>query len=93
MYWIYVLESETTEKRYIGQTSSLITRLEKHNSGGNISTKNGIPWRLIASKAVETRAQAMIFERKLKNLKSHIKQNHFLLKNNFDMQGGIGPEK
>ena len=90
---VYILYSASTQKHYIGQTSDIDARLIKHNSGANKSTQSGIPWQLLASLRLETRAEAMSFERKLKNLKSVKKQNEFILKHGFTVQEVIGPEK
>jgi putative endonuclease len=89
---VYIIYSKKTDKRYIGQTSDLFNRINQHNAGTNTSTKFGIPWVLIASKSFETRAEAMNVERKIKNLKSRLKQNEFILKHNFSMHEVIGPE-
>ena len=92
-FWVYILYSASTQKRYIGQTSDIAARLFKHNSGVNKSTKAGVPWQLLATLTLETRAEAMKFERKLKKLKSHKKQDEFILKHGFVVQEVIGPEK
>jgi hypothetical protein len=39
MYYCYVLESESSGRLYIGQTNNVEDRLERHNSGINISTR------------------------------------------------------
>jgi putative endonuclease len=46
-YYIYVLQSEKDNQFYTGYTSNLKERLEMHNSGKVISTKNRIPFKLI----------------------------------------------
>jgi putative endonuclease len=92
-YSVYIIRSEGFGKWYIGQTEDLESRLKKHNSGANISTRRGIPWILVAFKRLDKRSDAMVMERKLKNLKSRKKQMEFMLRNNFTVIGVIGPEK
>ncbi|MFO7841503.1 MAG: GIY-YIG nuclease family protein, partial [Fidelibacterota bacterium] len=41
MYFTYILYSETSDRYYIGYTSDLSKRLEKHNNGNSRSTKSG----------------------------------------------------
>jgi putative endonuclease len=50
-YYIYILISQKDKKLYIGYTKNLSKRIEKHNSGGNKSTKNRRPLKLIFSEA------------------------------------------
>jgi len=38
-FFVYILESEIDKSFYIGQTSDVVGRLEKHNKGYNRSTK------------------------------------------------------
>ena len=59
MYFVYVLESEKTGRRYTGSTGDLEDRLYRHNSGQSKATKHGVPWRLIYSEEFETRPQAV----------------------------------
>lgn len=47
MWFVYLLKSETTGKWYTGSTNNLRKRILQHNSGKNISTKHGIPWKII----------------------------------------------
>ena len=69
-YSTYILESESTGKLYIGQTSDLEKRIERHNSGGSRYTKGKGPWKLLFSVSFETRSEAMMFEKKLKNYRN-----------------------
>ncbi|MEQ8474717.1 GIY-YIG nuclease family protein [Fulvivirga sp.] len=68
MYFVYILYSPKLRKFYKGQTSNLESRLERHNSGYEKYTSNGVPWLLLWSTVKETRSQATILESKLKNL-------------------------
>ena len=66
MYTVYILYSRSTLKYYTGQTDNLENRLQRHNSGLSLSTKNGKPWDLIYMIEVSTRSEAMILEQKIK---------------------------
>jgi len=70
MYYTYILISETSAKLYIGQTNNLETRIKRHNSNKNFTTKNKGPWKLIFYKAFSSRSEAMQFEKKLKSYKN-----------------------
>ncbi|MDZ4225464.1 MAG: GIY-YIG nuclease family protein [Candidatus Andersenbacteria bacterium] len=46
-FYVYILESMTDNKHYIGYTSNLRRRLEEHDKGKNFSTKFRRPFKLI----------------------------------------------
>lgn len=66
---VYVLQSESTGRYYIGQGKDLRVRLKKHNNGESRSTKGGRPWRLVYSEDYPTRSEAVRRERYLKSPK------------------------
>jgi putative endonuclease len=66
-YWVYVLQSQSTSRRYIGQTDDLERRLARHNDGLVFSTSAYRPWRLVHSEKCQTRSEAMQRERFLKS--------------------------
>jgi putative endonuclease len=70
-FWVYVLESETTGKIYIGHTSDLERRLREHNDGESgklrYTRKQMGPWRLAYSEDWTTRSEAMRREKELKS--------------------------
>ena len=68
MFHVYILYSKKLDKYYKGSTSDLLERLRRHNAGCEKATKPGCPWLLIASFPKFDRSQAVILERKLKNL-------------------------
>ena len=70
MYFVYILQSESNQHYYIGQTQDLELRLIKHNSNGNTSTRNKGPWKIVYSKSYETRAEAIKEESRIKKQKS-----------------------
>lgn len=70
MYFVYIIESIKSKRRYIGYTSNIESRLSKHNSGGNKSTKPYRPYKLIYVEQCSTKTEASIRERKLKSYKN-----------------------
>ncbi len=70
MFYTYILQSQSTGRLYIGQTSDLETRLAQHNEGLTPSTRGKGPWELIFSCGFETRLEAIRLERKLKSWKN-----------------------
>ena len=67
MYFVYVLQGSSKPEFYIGFTKDLKNRLREHNSGENISTKKGNPWKLIYFEAFQTENLARARELKLKS--------------------------
>lgn len=47
MYYVYVLKSLKDGNLYTGFTENINKRLEKHNSGSVIATKNRMPLKLV----------------------------------------------
>jgi putative endonuclease len=68
MYYVYINYSEKFEKFYIGQTENHITRIALHNDGKVLSSKPYIPWKNVLLIEKSSRSEAIILERKLKNL-------------------------
>ena len=67
MYYVYVLKSQKDSNYYIGQTNNLDSRLKRHNAGYIKSTKNRRPLKLIFHKSINSRSEAMKYERYLKS--------------------------
>ncbi len=68
-FFVYVLQNPDG-RFYIGQTSNLASRLNRHNEGIVTWTKSRGPWELIHSEPLETRSAAVVLERRLKRLKN-----------------------
>ena len=66
MFYVYILFSSSKSKYYIGQTSDIEDRLNRHNSGFSLSTKYGIPWKLIQTFICNNRNEAILLEKKIK---------------------------
>jgi putative endonuclease len=67
MFHVYVLQSLSTGRYYVGYTSELTQRLGQHNNGITKSTKNRGPWTLIYQESFPTKVEAMQRERFLKS--------------------------
>ena len=68
-YQLYILQSETTKRYYIGQTQDLQKRLAYHNANYSKALKNRGPWLLVYSERYLTRADAVRRERQIKSWK------------------------
>ncbi|WP_296698840.1 GIY-YIG nuclease family protein, partial [Algoriphagus sp.] len=66
-YCVYILYSNSLGKYYVGQTSDLIKRLNRHNAGRERFTRTGAPWQLIYSIGCDSRSEAVRLEKKIKN--------------------------
>lgn len=69
MFYVYVLQSLTTEMYYVGFTSNLNRRIIEHNKGKNISTRNKGPYRVIYTEEFDDRLAAIKKERLIKSYK------------------------
>ena len=70
MYYIYVLQSEKHGCYYIGYTAGIKKRLQSHNLGYVLSTKNYRPWKLFYWEKFDNEIDAIRRERQLKSWKS-----------------------
>ncbi len=69
MYFVYIIKSEKTGRRYIGSTRDVINRLEEHNSGKTRSTRAGRPWLLIYKEVFSSKSEAQSREYQLKRFR------------------------
>src|SRR6056297_17933 len=84
-YYVYILFSFKIQKFYIGQTRDLDERIKRHNAGRKNYTSKGVPWELVWFTTKESRSEAIILERKLKNLKQ-LRLVKFMKKYDSDIQ-------
>ena len=68
---LYILESQTTKKFYIGSAMDAIVRLAEHQRGQTPSTRGRGPWVLVYQEDYKTITEARRRERQLKSWKSH----------------------
>jgi putative endonuclease len=70
-FFVYVIESFTTGRRYIGQTNDLDRRLAEHNNPDHnrikYTSRHKGPWRLVYQESYASRSEAMQRERLLKS--------------------------
>ncbi len=71
MWWVYILQSETTGRFYVGHTNDLERREVEHNSGQTKSTKNRGPWKVVHRERFDSKEAAYARERQIKSWKSH----------------------
>jgi len=68
MYYVYLIRSlRDSTKTYVGYTSDLEQRLQKHNEGASVYTADFRPWKLVACISLDTEAKAIQFEKYLKS--------------------------
>jgi len=72
MVWVYILQSKSSGRFYVGVTERLETREAEHNSGQTKSTKGRGPWALAYTELYGDRSQAMKRELEIKRWKSHV---------------------
>jgi putative endonuclease len=72
MFFVYILQSETSGRFYIGYSQNPDRRLAEHNSGKVKSTKPFRPWIKVYVESYSTEALAMIREKALKAMKSRV---------------------
>ena len=70
MFVTYILYSKQLDSYYIGSTSNIIDRLNRHNTGRSIYTKRGIPWEIKYQKGYLTKSEAYKAELYIKSQKS-----------------------
>ena len=70
MAFVYIIYSETIDTYYVGSCNELLERLRRHNSGHSISTRKGMPWKLMYQKEFESKSEAMKEEYRIKSQKS-----------------------
>jgi putative endonuclease len=80
-YFTYILKSKIKDRYYIGSCEDLTLRLERHNSGGSISTKAYIPWEIVYYEEYKTKSKALKREIHLKKMKNK-KYIEWLITNN-----------
>ncbi|WP_407944218.1 GIY-YIG nuclease family protein [Marinifilum fragile] len=72
MYYVYILQSQQDQSYYIGYTSNIEIRLTYHNQGRSRYTRKKIPWLLMYSEKYNSKREALIREKFLKNQKSRV---------------------
>ena len=66
MFYVYVLRSLKTGRRYNGSCEDREERLRRHNAGESKATRHGVPWILVYSEPFASRTEALRRERYFK---------------------------
>jgi putative endonuclease len=67
---VYILQSESSNRFYIGSTQDLDRRLSEHARGHTASTRGRRPWKLVYTESFETLLEAHRRELEIKAWKS-----------------------
>jgi len=67
---VYILQSESTDRFYVGSTSDLNRRVSEHARNHTPSTRNRGPWKLVHREDFATLAEAHGRESEIKRWKS-----------------------
>jgi putative endonuclease len=78
MYFVYILHSLKDGSYYYGITSCIENRWLRHNNYFEKYTREKGPWRMIWCAPKQTRGDALVLERKLKNMKSSKQIQQFI---------------
>jgi putative endonuclease len=70
-FHVYILQSRSTGRYYVGHTENLTKRVFEHNNNRTDAIKNRGPWDLVYSEEYTTRSEASRRERQMKKMKSH----------------------
>ncbi len=69
MYYVYILQSTSFGRYYVGSTGDIARRLLEHNSGSTHSTKPFRPWVLVYQEELATKTDARKRENQIKRYK------------------------
>jgi putative endonuclease len=67
---LYILQSQTTGRFYVGSTSELGRRLEEHARGHSLATRARGPWKLVHREEFGALAEARRREYEIRQWKS-----------------------
>ena len=59
MYFVYILHSTHIDRYYIGHTSDIQIRIERHNNGSSRFTARAADWELVYQEEYVTKGEAM----------------------------------
>ena len=76
---VYILYSQKRLRYYVGQTTNIDKRFQRHNDGFVPSTKGGVPWDLILTIDVKNRSEALKLENRIKKrgISRFLDDSHF----------------
>lgn len=65
-FYIYIIQSEIDQSFYKGFSENVFKRLEQHNAGESVYTRNKLPWKLVYYELQADKKSALIREKNLK---------------------------
>jgi len=68
---VYILQSQSTTRFYIGCAQDPVARFAEHQRGQTVSTRGRGPWMLVYQEQFNTLTEARRREQQLKRWKSH----------------------
>jgi putative endonuclease len=68
-FFVYILQSESTGRYYIGQTKNLEERVTYHNANYSKALRNRGPWKLVYTEPCASRGDALRRENYIKRQK------------------------
>ena len=86
VFFVYVLQSQSTHRFYIGHCDHLLERFHEHQAGYSKATRKRGPWWMPYFESYPTRALAMRRERELKAMKSHRRIQSLILRKCPDLE-------
>lgn len=69
MFSVYIIQSLTNKRYYVGSTNNIERRLNEHNHNNTVSLRNKGPFTLVYKEEYLTLSQARQRERKIKSYK------------------------
>ncbi|MCX5924603.1 MAG: GIY-YIG nuclease family protein [Candidatus Dependentiae bacterium] len=67
MYYVYFIRSiNNPDKTYVGYTTNLQERLDTHNAGNSVYTKDDRPWKVVSYIGFDCQQKAQDFEKYVK---------------------------
>lgn len=72
MWTLYILQSKSSGRFYVGHTNDQERRLAEHQSGQTTSTRNRGPWKVAYREEYESKQPAADRERQIKSWKSRV---------------------
>jgi len=67
MYYVYLIRSLFfPDQTYIGYTTDIEERMQRHNQGRSLHTKHFMPWKLVSYIAFDSKKKALDFEKYIK---------------------------
>ncbi len=76
--YVYILQSASSGRLYIGHTQDLDRRLAEHKAGRSAATRGRGPWDLLGAVRCASRAEAQQLEYRLKRWKNPDRVRAFL---------------